>query len=143
MSEARAAVLHDPPPAESPLQIESDLHDWDRYPISLTVAQAAAILGVSESTIYRSLGDIPHRVVGRRVVIPRDALRYWLDQAGPEACGRIAIRPAGPSCGPDSPGRGAGGPDWAPRPHIQAEVRELVRQGAERDRKKATKGGAQ
>ena len=48
-------------------------------PEFMNVGQAAAFLGLSESTIgaYTKTGEIPCRRVGRRYVFSREALRNW------------------------------------------------------------------
>jgi excisionase family DNA binding protein len=46
-----------------------------------TVAEAAALLGISEDAIYEDCrrGCFPHVKVGRRVLIPRRRFEAWLD----------------------------------------------------------------
>jgi excisionase family DNA binding protein len=50
---------------------------------SLSVAEAAEILGISRSSTYNRVADgtIAHRRIGNRVVIPAAAIRDLLDQA--------------------------------------------------------------
>jgi excisionase family DNA binding protein len=46
--------------------------------LALSLAEAARALGVSERHVREILPDLPHVHLGRRVVIPVDALREWL-----------------------------------------------------------------
>ena len=46
--------------------------------LALSIDEAAAALGVSEATIRSMLPRLPHVHLGRRVVLPVDALRDWL-----------------------------------------------------------------
>lgn len=53
---------------------------------TLTVEQAAAVLGVSRSAAYRAatVGEIPTIRIGRRVLVPRDLLERKLTEPAPE-----------------------------------------------------------
>ena len=52
------------------------------FRLALTVPEAAQAIGISERHLRTMLPEIPHLHVGRRVVIPVEALRRWLeDQA--------------------------------------------------------------
>lgn len=58
-------------------------------PATYTVAEAARLLGVGESTLYRALshGDVPHIRIGCRRVISR----RWLErQLGDEELSRAS-----------------------------------------------------
>lgn len=46
-----------------------------------SVRETAALLGVSEDAVYASVraGILPHKRVGRRIIIPGAALQKWLD----------------------------------------------------------------
>ena len=48
-----------------------------------SVWETAAQLGVSEDAVYAMVrsGSIPHKRVGRRIIIPRAALEQWLSDA--------------------------------------------------------------
>lgn len=48
---------------------------------TLTVAEAAAALGISRNSAYEGIqrGEIPHLKIGRRIVVPRAALRRMLE----------------------------------------------------------------
>jgi excisionase family DNA binding protein len=50
---------------------------------TLTVSEAAIVLGVSRSTAYElaRTGELPSLRLGRRVVVPTTALRSLLDRA--------------------------------------------------------------
>ena len=52
-------------------------------PLVLTVAEAAALLGVSRAFAYELVarGQLPVLRLGRRIVIPKAALRQMLDAA--------------------------------------------------------------
>jgi excisionase family DNA binding protein len=53
--------------------------------LALSLAEAARALGVSERHVREILPDLPHVHLGRRVVIPVEALREWLrDRASAE-----------------------------------------------------------
>lgn len=54
--------------------------------LGLTVAQAARHAGLSENVMRRLIqaGDIPHRRVGRRVVVSAEGLRRWINGEGGE-----------------------------------------------------------
>jgi excisionase family DNA binding protein len=53
--------------------------------LALSLAEAARALGVSERHVREILPDLPHVHLGRRVVIPVEALREWLrDRASVE-----------------------------------------------------------
>jgi excisionase family DNA binding protein len=51
--------------------------------LTLTVEEAATILGISRAFAYESVrrGDIPHVKIGRRLLVPRAALNRLLDSA--------------------------------------------------------------
>jgi excisionase family DNA binding protein len=61
--------------AQPPLTLDSIA---DR--VTLTVEEAAALLGLGRSATYEAArrGDIPTRRLGRRVVVPVPALLSWL-----------------------------------------------------------------
>ena len=47
-----------------------------------SVREAAALLGVSEDTVYGAVraGVMPHKRLQRRIIIPGAALQRWLDE---------------------------------------------------------------
>ncbi len=55
-------------------------------PLTLTVDEAAALLGVSRNTAYAAThaGQLPCVRVGRRILVPRKALEELLGQKGDE-----------------------------------------------------------
>lgn len=65
-------ALHDRP--HSRLTLDDDL------PPILTVEQAAEVLCISRGLAFTAVrtGDIPHVRLGRRILVPRDALRDML-----------------------------------------------------------------
>lgn len=50
-------------------------------PLVYTVAQTAALLGISRTHAYELVarGDLAHVRLGRRIVVPRHALEHLLD----------------------------------------------------------------
>jgi excisionase family DNA binding protein len=50
--------------------------------VTLTVEEAAALLGLGRTSAYEAArrGDFPTRRLGRRVVVPVPALREWLGE---------------------------------------------------------------
>ena len=46
--------------------------------LALSIAEAAASIGVSERHLRTLLPEVPHCYVGNRVVIPVEPLREWL-----------------------------------------------------------------
>lgn len=68
------------------------------FPIALTVAEAAAILGIGRTAAYEAIraGIIPHFRVGRHVRVSRDRLFEWVEQGGqaqPEVSTGTGARP--------------------------------------------------
>ena len=59
--------------------------DWGRLPLMLRLPEAAAVLRVSRTTVWRwaVAGDIPAVKVGRSWMVPRDALRDWTQNNAP------------------------------------------------------------
>ena len=51
---------------------------------TLTVEEAARVLGISRSSAYEAVrrGELPPVKIGRRYVVPRVALERLLDQSG-------------------------------------------------------------
>jgi excisionase family DNA binding protein len=51
-----------------------------------SVEDLAVELGLSRGAVYAGLrdGSIPHLRIGRRFVLPRAAIRVWLERAGSE-----------------------------------------------------------
>jgi excisionase family DNA binding protein len=56
-------------------------HD-DIQPLTVTVEQAAKLLGIGRSTAYELVhtGDIPSLRLGRRIVVPCGALQSMLER---------------------------------------------------------------
>ena len=54
--------------------------------ITMTVEEAAALLGISRNTAFRAVraGDLPSIRIGRRILVPRDRLLRLLDPAPAE-----------------------------------------------------------
>ena len=50
---------------------------------TLTVSEAAKILGISRNSAYQGIltGEIPHIKIGRRVLVPKIALMKFLESA--------------------------------------------------------------
>lgn len=53
-------------------------------PLTYTVPQAAALLGISAWTYYEGIkrGELPARKIGRRIVVPKVQLDAWLTTKG-------------------------------------------------------------
>lgn len=51
-------------------------------PLAITVKQAAALINVSDKTMYllTRRPDFPKVMIGTKPLIPTDALRRWLDE---------------------------------------------------------------
>lgn len=60
---------------------------WADLPLVLRVEEAAGVLGLSTSSTYQAIrtGALPGVRVGRRLVVPRDALRRLLEENGAPA----------------------------------------------------------
>ncbi|MCL6508603.1 MAG: helix-turn-helix domain-containing protein [Bryobacteraceae bacterium] len=54
-------------------------------PAAMTVKQALALLGgvISRAAFYAAIqrGEVPHRRLGKRIIIPRYAFLRWLEAA--------------------------------------------------------------
>lgn len=63
--------------------------DWSSLPPVLTAAEAGLILRLSKNSIYEAIrcGQVPAVQIGRRLLVPRDALRRLLDSAAPVGAG--------------------------------------------------------
>ena len=53
--------------------------------IAYRVEEAAQILGIHPSTVYELVraGTIPHKRLGRRIIIPARALEEWINTPEP------------------------------------------------------------
>lgn len=53
-------------------------------PLTYTVREAAALLGISAWAYYEAIkkNELPYRKVGRRVVVPKVQLDAWLSAKG-------------------------------------------------------------
>ncbi len=51
-------------------------------PITVSVTEAAKLLGVSKPTVYSMIrgGGLPHISLNRRTLIPVDRLREWVNE---------------------------------------------------------------
>ncbi len=58
-------------------------HSIDDLPDFFTVSDFSVLFGVSRATAYRmaAQGNIPCIHIGRRVVMSREHIRRWVDQA--------------------------------------------------------------
>jgi len=61
---------------------ESSYKSFDDLPLFLNAETAAALLGVSVSSMYELMHEkgFPVLRVGSRLVIPKDKLRAWVEQ---------------------------------------------------------------
>ena len=59
---------------------ESVFTSYDQLPLLLNVKQLAALLGVSDSSVYELIEeeDFPSPRIGKRIVIPKEELRKWI-----------------------------------------------------------------
>ena len=59
---------------------ESVFTSYDQRPLLLNVKQLAALLGVSDSSVYELIEeeDFPSLRIGKRIVIPKEELRKWI-----------------------------------------------------------------
>jgi excisionase family DNA binding protein len=66
------------------------MNEDDIQPLTVTVEQAAKLLGIGRSTAYELVhtGDIPSLRLGRRIVIPVERLRHLLAAASSPRRGR-------------------------------------------------------
>lgn len=53
----------------------------DPVRLAYSVPEAAALIGISASSLHRQIraGAVPHVRIGRRIVVPRQALERWLN----------------------------------------------------------------
>jgi excisionase family DNA binding protein len=62
---------------------------WTRLPpddrLTWTITEAAQLLGISRATAYEAAhrGELPVRLIGRRMLVPRIALLRLLEQDAP------------------------------------------------------------
>ena len=56
----------------------------------MTVVQAAEFLGVGKNQLYDAIGrgEVPHRKIGRRIILHRAALVRWLQAPCMDAVAR-------------------------------------------------------
>ena len=57
--------------------------NWETVPILLKASDIANITGLSKPTVYALMaqsGFPAIRITDKRIVVPRDAFRAWLDQ---------------------------------------------------------------
>lgn len=57
--------------------------------LALSVPEAAQALGISERHLRALLPEIPHVVLGKRIVIPVEPLRSWLAERAKSQQGRV------------------------------------------------------
>jgi excisionase family DNA binding protein len=61
------------------------LHNEDR--LTWTITEAAQLLGISRASAYEAAhrGELPVRLIGRRMLVPRVALMRLLEDAAPDS----------------------------------------------------------
>lgn len=61
---------------------QSTYHTYDELPLFLNAETAAALLGVSSSSMYELMRErgFPILRIGSRLVIPKDKLRAWVER---------------------------------------------------------------
>lgn len=59
------------------------VRDWNDLPVCLSVPQAATVLGIGKNLAYQMVHDgrLPALRLGRRLVVPRDALQRLIETA--------------------------------------------------------------
>ena len=67
-------------PQKMPERVEADEGPRAKGKTAYSVAEAAELLGVSRSIAYTAIqrGDLPSLRIGRRILVPRDALEQML-----------------------------------------------------------------
>ena len=62
--------------------MEQKFREFSELPLTLTVEEVAKILGISRAGAYNLVHreDFPTVKVGRRLIIPRDQFRSWVDK---------------------------------------------------------------
>lgn len=52
-------------------------------PLAYSVGEAASLMGVSNDKVRELVraNEIPHKRIGRRIIIPRAAFERWLNEA--------------------------------------------------------------
>jgi excisionase family DNA binding protein len=71
---------------EKRVQASARTHQPDR--LTWTITEAAQVLGISRATAYEAAhrGELPVRLIGRRMLVPRVALLRLLEQeASPDS----------------------------------------------------------
>ena len=71
-----------------PQTVETNqLNSWERYPLVLNVKQTAGIVGYGPARIRElcKANLLPHLKNGRAYMIPRDALREWINKEAAKA----------------------------------------------------------
>lgn len=55
---------------------------FDQLPITLNADQLAQVLGISRSGAYQLMhaDDFPTIKIGKRMVVPKEELRLWMDR---------------------------------------------------------------
>jgi excisionase family DNA binding protein len=68
----------------------------DIQPLTVTVEQAAKLLGIGRSTAYELIhtGDLPSLRLGRRIVVPVERLGHLLAAAPSPPDGSIRLQPS-------------------------------------------------
>jgi excisionase family DNA binding protein len=53
------------------------------YPVFISIPQIREILGISQSSVLRRIksGELPHVKLGRRTLIPREAIETLIDKS--------------------------------------------------------------
>lgn len=54
---------------------------WDKLPVTLTPRDLNKVMPIGKNRAYElcSREDFPAKRVGKKIIIPRDALRRWLE----------------------------------------------------------------
>lgn len=82
---------------------KKDNHNNADCSLTLSVAEAARLLGLSKGNLYNqiSLKAIPYLKIGRRILIPKAALLQWLEKSGADTKIVEALRSVSQEHSPD------------------------------------------
>ena len=72
---------------------ECTYKSFDELPLMLNVVQVAAVLGISRAGAYELVHSkgFPALKIGRRIVVPKDKLREWIDACPPSVAIKVGL----------------------------------------------------
>ena len=61
--------------------MENNYRNYSELPLTLSVPEVAAVLGISRAGAYELVhsASFPKVKIGKRIVVPRDKLIAWID----------------------------------------------------------------